>query len=135
MLGFMKRESRAVWEERVERWRRSGQSAHEFSAQMGFNAWTLRKWSDRLRRERAADAAVREQGAAAARQPTAARRARASQSAVAPLAFVEVLASSASASAPGQLLEIVLRSGVIVRVPDRFEPQALGRVLAALGSR
>jgi hypothetical protein len=125
----MTRESRDVWRERVERWRKSGQSAQEFAAAMGFNVWTLRKWGDRLRREGAGERSVN------ADRSATARRAPASKRAAPPLAFVEVLASSAATSPAGQLFEIVLRSGVIVRVPARFEPQALQQVLAAAQSR
>ena len=46
----MKRETRKQWTERVERWRRSGQTAQEFAAQEGVRATTLSWWSAELRR-------------------------------------------------------------------------------------
>jgi transposase-like protein len=139
MLRCMARESREVWAERVKRWRESGQSAQEFAAAMGFNVWTLRKWSDRFRREGAADPRLGRNRSSRTQQRRSERDSAASASAsagaVPPLAFVEMLAGGGAASAAGALFEIVLRSGVIVRVPARFEPAALAHVLAAVGSR
>jgi transposase len=133
MLGGMPRESREVWAERVKRWRESGQSAQEFAAAMGFNVWTLRKWGDRFRREGAAEPRLGRSRSARTQQRRSERDSAAG--AVAPLAFVEVLAGGGAASAAGSLFEIVLRSGVIVRVPAHFEPAALAHVLAAVDGR
>lgn len=136
MLVRMTRASRSVWEKRVERWRNSGQSAEEFAASMGFNVWTLRKWSERLRRERAAGPDVQLDKGAQQPKGTGTRRPAAPAGAVRPLAFVEVLPGGpAAAGAPSPAFEIVLRSGVTVRVPARFEPQALAQVLAAVENR
>lgn len=54
----------AVWVERVEAWRASGERAEAFSRREGYAASTLRWWASRLRRETAiepsaAPAAVR----------------------------------------------------------------------------
>jgi hypothetical protein len=132
----MAREAREVWEERVERWRTSGQSAREFAAAKGVNVWTLRKWSERLGREGAAGRSGAPGKSGGARRSGTARDVRRPAAAVQPLAFVEVLAgSSVSGSTPRAQYEIVLRSGVIVRVAAGFEREALEQVLAALESR
>ena len=56
------------------------------------------------------------------------------------LRWVEVAAptkepepAAASPSAPTEKLELVLSSGLTVRVPARFEPDALRRLLAVVG--
>ena len=46
------------WQKRVARWRASGETAEVFSAREGFAASTLRWWSSKLAREKAAPAAV-----------------------------------------------------------------------------
>lgn len=46
------------WQKRVARWRASGETAEVFSAREGYAASTLRWWSSRLAREKAAPAAV-----------------------------------------------------------------------------
>ena len=46
--------------------------------------------------------------------------------------FVEVVAPARGAAVCEQL-EVVLESGVVVRVPARFDADALRRVVAALG--
>lgn len=100
----MGRDARATWAKRVERWRASGLSAGEFAAEIGVNARTLAYWKWKLGR------------------PESSRRAE----------FVEVM-SPARAEAGGEQLEVVLESGVVVRVPARFDADALRRVVAALG--
>lgn len=132
----MAREAREVWEERVESWRASGQSAREFAAAKSVNVWTLRKWSERLRREGAAGRRGPSGRSGRARRSGTARGVRRPEDAVQPLAFVEVLTgSSVRGSPPSAQFEIVLRSGEIVRVAAGFERQALEQVLAALESR
>ena len=42
------------WQKRVERWRASGETAEAFSAREGFAASTLRWWSSKLARDKAA---------------------------------------------------------------------------------
>jgi hypothetical protein len=42
------------WQKRVARWRASGETAEAFSAREGFAANTLRWWSSKLAREKAA---------------------------------------------------------------------------------
>lgn len=47
-------DTRTMWRQRVTGWRASGLTAEAYSAQHGFAASTLRWWSSRLARERAA---------------------------------------------------------------------------------
>ena len=113
-----------MWIERVARWRESGQSAKEFSASMGLNVWTLRKWSDRLRREASSDGPGSEKRAAS-QKPSR------SKPPVGPLSFVEVVTQPVAGGHSAGHFEIVLPTGVIVRIPEQFDAQALDRVLAA----
>lgn len=123
----MGRESREIWVKRVERWRDSGLSAAEFAAEIGVNVASLRHWSWRLNAERRLPDD---------QQPAAG---------AAPLTWVEVAAPASVPAAPAaqspqsdekpDRLELVLGGGVIVRVPDRFEPEALRRLLSALDAR
>jgi len=116
----MARESREVWAKRVERWRDSGLSATEFAAETGIKANNLRHWAWRL------TAGQRR----AERQPaTVEVQAEAPQ-------WVEVAAPTREAvtsNAASEGLELVLASGLVVRVPARFEPEALRRLLAVVG--
>jgi hypothetical protein len=102
----MGRDARATWAKRVERWSASGLSAIEFAAEIGVNARTLTYWKWKLGR-------------------TESRRAE----------FVEVVPTSevAPSGAPSEHLEVVLDGGVVIRVPARFDADALRRVVAALG--
>ncbi len=112
----MARESREVWRKRVERWRESGLSATEFAAEIGVNANSLRHWGWRVsaaQRER--EVAVEAKGA---------------------LTWVEVTAPAAKEPRSDdslERLELVLPSGLVVRVPPRFEPEGLRRLLAVVG--
>jgi hypothetical protein len=103
----MGRDARATWAKRVERWRASGLSAREFAAELGVNARTLTYWKWKLGSEPHAESS---------------RRAE----------FVEVVAPACDETVCEQL-EVVLESGVVVRVPARFDADALRRVVAALG--
>ena len=118
----MARESREVWTKRVERWRDSGLSAGEFAAEIGVNANSLRAWSWRINAE----------PRRAVANPTT--------SAVESLQWVEVGATPppardahCAATASTEKLDLVLASGMVVRVPAGFEPEALRRLLAVVG--
>src|SRR6266545_3366963 len=109
----MARESREVWFKRVERWRESGLSAAEFAAEVGINAGSLRHWGWRVDADRRREAAKR-----ASSEGT--------------VTFVEVAAPTAepspqpaAAKASPEKLELVLASGMVVRVPPGFEVAAL----------
>jgi transposase len=104
----MDRGARATWATRVQRWRTSGLTAREFALGEDINPATLRWWSSRLR---------------------TARRDGAVSSAPA-LTFVEV--THAPASEP---IEVVLVSGVRLRVPSDFDAATVDRLLDVLGVR
>jgi len=117
----MTRESREIWAKRVERWRDSGLSATEFAAEIGVNANSLRHWGWRVNADRR-------------RVETKATPLEAEA-----LAWVEVAAPNGEdvslpppSAPPTEKLELVLASGLIVRVPARFEPEALRRLLAVV---
>jgi hypothetical protein len=115
----MARESRAVWAKRVERWRESGLRASEFAAELGVNAATLAQWKYRLAAE--------------------ARAERPSAPATETVAFVEVDATTGP-TAPTQAasestFEVVLPSGVTVRVPAQFDAAALRRLVDVMTAR
>jgi transposase len=115
----MQRASREVWEKRVEAWLQSGLSYADFAAKEGISAGTLRWWKGRLRKSN--------------RQQQPQQRIQAGRSrtaAVSPVTFVEMAALSR-----GEQLEIVLPTGVRVRVPIDFDAVALGRLLVVLGER
>jgi transposase-like protein len=110
----MAREKREVWIKRVERWRESGLTAREFAAEVGIDPMALSRWSRRLRAEQR----------------------RAAESVTSPTAvlpqWVEVTAPAtepAPAPAAPASFELVLTSGVTVRVPPGFSSEALKRLL------
>jgi len=119
----MPRENREVWKKRVERWADSGLTTKEFAEEIGVNASTLAGW-----RWRFAGEARRNAATSAHPQPS----------------FVEVvspLATGASKAAPAVVppnpepIELILSSGIRVRIPSRFDPAALRRVVDALETR
>jgi transposase len=114
----MAREKRDVWIKRVERWRGSGLSAREFGAEVGIDSKALLRWSWRLRSEQR----------------------RAAQTSAAPSIpapeWVEVTArpvESQSTPTVTSLFELVLPTGVTVRVPPGFSSDALKRLLETVG--
>ena len=103
---------REVWAKRIARWRDSGLTANEFASEIGVNANTLKHWSWQL-------GVTEREG----RKP---QLARALQT---PPQWVEVVAPAA---AGGNVFEIVLAGGRVVRVPADFSDEALGRLLAVV---
>lgn len=118
----MGRETRSTWAKRVERWNASGLTAAEFAAEIGANARTLTYWKWKLGTVRADEG-----------RPRQGERAK-----VGP-AFVEVvpapMSPASTETAASEAIEVVLDGGVRVRVPARFDADALRRVVAALGGR
>lgn len=109
----MGRDARATWAKRVERWGASGLSAAEFALEIGVNARTLTYWKWKLGRPEPVRATPRPE-------------------------FVEVVATSPSriaGDASLDALEVVLVGGVVIRVPARFDAEALRRVVMALEVR
>ena len=118
----MGRETRSTWQTRVERWSESGLTAAEFAAEIGVNARTLTYWKWKLGSERSGEK----------------RGQKRHRSEIAPT-FVEVVPRPVSVAppevSPSDAIEVVLDSGIRVRVPARFDAEALRRVVAALGAR
>jgi hypothetical protein len=104
----MQRGAREKWAAHVQRWRASGLTAGEFARRVGINAGTLRWWSSRLKRA-----------------PLEGTKA-----AMSPLTFVEV--TRAVQSDP---IEVVLPSGVRLRIPPDFEAAAVERLLDVFAER
>ena len=112
----MERAARETWAKRVERWKDSGLSAAEFGTEIGVSPKALSWWKWQL-------------GKVEQRRPTR-RRPKPRKVSLSPMTFVEM-----SAPAHGGALEIVLPSGVRVRVPTPVDGDALGRVLDVLEKR
>ncbi len=138
----MARDGRDAWARRVEEWKRSGLTAKQFAARHDIKPETLKWWKWRLGREAASKhpkptrAKAKTLARRSSRRPSKARshrRARATSEALSPITFVEM---SAPARAAGtEPLEIVLPSGVRLRVPTDFDAVALGRLLDVLDGR
>jgi hypothetical protein len=119
----MGRVSRDVWAKRVERWRESGLTAKEFSAEIGIKSHSLTYWAWKLGAAAKAEKAQRSEP----EKPSEPER----------LEWVEVATprpdTSDSMSAPTALELVVGRA--TVRVPPRFDAAALGRLLDVLEAR
>lgn len=118
----MARETREVWTKRVERWRDSGLTAKEFAAEIGVNYQTLQHWSWKLGNEGSSSQGKRRRG-----------RARRTQR----VPVVEVVGTDKASGVSEEALryEVVLASGVTVRVPSHFDDSSLGRLLSVLEAR
>lgn len=101
------------WSDLVEAWGQSGLSQAEFCRQRGVNGGTFAWWKRQLSKTSGDQPWRRERPAKAAGQ------------------FVEVrLANSSLLSA----YEVVLPRGRSIRVPARFDPQILSRLITAVES-
>jgi hypothetical protein len=112
----MERADRATWAKRIERWKDSGLTAAQFAAETGVSAKALSWWKWQL-------------GRGEAPKPVK-RRSKARKPAVSPLTFVE-LGTPARADA----LEVMMPSGVRIRVPAPVDSAALSHVLDVLEKR
>ena len=116
----MARESREVWAKRIERWGETGLTAEEFADEVGVNVHTLRHWKWLLGN----------------RPPV-----RRSLCPAPP--FVEVVGPfvadpgdrAPDADRKLEAIELVLPSGVRIRVPSQFDASALRRMVDALEGR
>jgi hypothetical protein len=118
----MARADRATWAKRVERWKDSGLSAAEFAGELGISPNSLSWWKWQLARQDAAPTP-------ATPKKRAAKAGKAHRMSRPRMKFVEL----PSVPALSELLEVVLPSGVRVRVPVHFDAVALGRLLETLG--
>ena len=112
----MERADRETWAKRVERWKDSGLSAGQFASEIGVSAKALSWWKWQLSRGE--------------RRKPAQRQRKTRRIALSPMTFVEM-----SAPARSDALEIVLPSGVRLRIPAPVDSDALGQVLDVLEKR
>ena len=109
--------TRESWAGLVRRWRRSGQTAHEFAESAGVNAGTLAHWAWRLGRE------APRLGASGGRPR--AGRVRSGRRAA---RFVELIVDGRPEG--GFVLE--LGDGWRLQIPAGFDAAALGRLLTVV---
>jgi transposase len=112
------------WRRTIRDQERSGLSVRDFCGREGLKDWTFRWWRVELgRRDRQPSAAFKgeRQG-----EPTEAA------TAFLPVRVVDLEVVSPRPAPP---IEILLPTGMIVRVPSGFDPPTLGRVLAVLEGR
>lgn len=103
------------WQQRVARWRASGETAEAFSAGEGFAASTLRWWSSKLGREKAA--------------------ARPSSNAVGMVRLIRVPAAPPARPAAGAVVIDLVEARARITVEAGVDAGTLKTVLAALGVR
>jgi hypothetical protein len=115
----MERATREVWAKRVERWQDSGLSAKEFAAELDVSPNSLTFWKWKLRQP--ADA------------PRPTRKRAVAKCADAPASFLQLVPTRSPQTTSGHF-EVVLASGVVVRVPQDFDEPALLRLVRALGA-
>lgn len=113
------RSSREQWRKRVERWRDSGLTAAEFSAEVGINPRTLAFWKWKLSKEDAGEST----------KPRSRRAPRSRSTALQPARF-DAVTFVEFAPAEDRTVPIELVIGrYVVRVPGSFDADVLGRVL------
>jgi hypothetical protein len=98
---------RDEWAKRVEGWKSSGLSAMAFAEREGFNGYTLRWWALQLKREPIIEDL----------RPK----------------FVEVVVPAAPVIA--ESIEVVVRDGLRLVVPNNFDESTLRRVLRVIEVR
>jgi hypothetical protein len=115
------------WRERIEAWRRSGQTQQEFCRAHGLSAGSFSHWKAELVRREGLRASVRAADGAA---PSRDRR----ESNPEALSWSEVRWPAEVAGDSGGF-EIVLPRGLSVRLGPRFEAESLRRLLSVLEER
>jgi hypothetical protein len=112
---------RDEWAKWIEQWTKSGLTGAQFAEQIGVRESTLRHWKWQLEK------VVRTQRVTPAQAPGD--------------EFVELIAPTERTSATSAViaapepLELVLGGGLLVRIPARFDADALRRLLDAVGHR
>ena len=101
------RHDERFWRDRLEKWTASGLSAKEFATREGLRPERLFFWQRRLR----SSAAI----------------------AVAGVSFAKVSVEPAVIEAGSEPLDVVTRSGHVIRVRPRFDESTLRRLIAVLG--
>ena len=115
--------SRETWAKRVERWKDSGLTAKEYAAELDISAKSLVWWKWRLGSAVSTRSRVR-------RSPGSRLKAAAAAP-MSPMTFLEVTAAAIESEA----LEVVLKTGVRIRVRADFEDATLRRLLDVLEQR
>lgn len=118
----MERVSREVWAKHVERWQDSGLTAKEFAAELDVSASSLTFWKWKLRRLANPETAR-----------VTRKRSKAKHEETSP-PFLQLVPTAPSQPSSGPF-EVVLASGVVVRVPRDFDESTLQRLVGALGGR
>jgi transposase len=113
---------REVWAKRVERWKDSGLTAKEFATELGVSPHSLSWWKWRLNSTPRETAKARRTEPRSKPKPTTAT--------VSPLTFVEM-----TSAVRGESIEVVLTTGVRIRLPSDFEASSLERLLGVLERR
>jgi hypothetical protein len=132
MTESRKRESREVWAKRVERWKDSDLSANEFAAEVGVNPRTLVWWRTELKRS-AARAAGKEVPAKRMQASTERSATRSTGPGPVKTRHAHAVASVVQVSGgSADRLEVVFGSGVTLRIPERFDVDAVGRLVTLL---
>jgi len=114
------RVSREVWEERIARWKKSGQAATAYARSIGVHPKTFSYWRWKLSQEAPGESVERN-------RPRGREVVRLESSP----SFLELVAPMQAASS--ERIELVLPSGVRVQVPTNFDADALRRVVGVLG--
>lgn len=125
----MARTAAEEWAKRVERWKDSGLTAKEFEAETGIKASTLSYWRWRLG---VAERQAGEPDPSSGRKRRARVRSKRRETGGQKASFVEVPMSAVAESKSSAVLELVLGSGLIVRVPKEFDEGTLTRVVRAV---
>ena len=101
------RHDERFWRERVEKWDASGLSARDFATREGVRPERLFFWKRRLRAS--------------------------SAMAVAGVSFAKVSVKTVAAESAADPLEVVTRTGYVIRVRPRFDETTLLRLVTVLG--
>jgi hypothetical protein len=120
----MERASREFWAKRVERWKDSGLTAKESTAELDVSASSLTFWKWKLGRLASSEP----------EKPRLRRRARSEGRKHAGAKFLQLVPTTAHRAMSGSF-ELVFAGGVVVRVPHDFDDVALTRLVGVLGGR
>jgi hypothetical protein len=112
-----------VWRERIERWKIGGLTGKEFAEKEGLSARSLSWWSWRLhRRAGATTAEAKRRGRPRGKRGPASR-----------VSFLPVVVRATRSTEAPTAMEVVLSSGVRVRIWPGFDESTLLRIARTLG--
>lgn len=113
-MSKRKRYRSSEWSGLLEQWSRSGESAERFSARLGISVATLTRWRKQVRAGKSSPPIV------------SAAKAEVARSVFTPVQVVR------TARAESGLVEVVTRSGCVVRVHGAVDEETLASVFAAV---